>query len=165
MANLLTMADIQAILKLHRQGWPQRRIARELDVDRETVAKYVRASRCIPKPAKAPLGSDEVRDQAAEAPARPLAAEAFRKRRASKPAHRPPYRTYHLANSKPAKAPLGSPSQNQPKRLRLASRCAEAPVRPGRCRPLSWWLVGWFRRPQFPWRRKAVAAPASRIGR
>jgi hypothetical protein len=35
MAYLLTMADIQAILKLHRQGWPQRRIARELDVDRD----------------------------------------------------------------------------------------------------------------------------------
>ncbi|MGA2032138.1 MAG: helix-turn-helix domain-containing protein [Thermoguttaceae bacterium] len=34
MANLLTVADTQAILKLHAQGWPQRRIARELDVDR-----------------------------------------------------------------------------------------------------------------------------------
>ena len=55
MANLLTMADIQAILGLHERGWRQRRIARELDVDRETVAKYVRASGCVPKPAKAPL--------------------------------------------------------------------------------------------------------------
>ena len=31
MAYLLTMADIQAISKLHQQGWSQRRIARELD--------------------------------------------------------------------------------------------------------------------------------------
>ena len=30
MANLLTMADIQAILGLHERGWRQRRIAREL---------------------------------------------------------------------------------------------------------------------------------------
>ena len=60
MANLLTVADTQAILKLHAQGWPQRRIARELDVDRETVAKHIRASSCRPKPAKAPLGSDGV---------------------------------------------------------------------------------------------------------
>ena len=59
MANLLTMADIQAILGLHERGWPQRRIARELDVDRETVAKYVRAIGCVPKPAKAPIGSDD----------------------------------------------------------------------------------------------------------
>lgn len=77
MAYLLTMADIQAISRLHQQGWSQRRIARELDVDRETVATYVRASGCNPKPAKAPLGSDEVGDQAAEGSARPVAGEAF----------------------------------------------------------------------------------------
>ncbi len=69
MANLLTMADIQAILGLHERGWRQRRIARELDVDRETVAKYIRASGCVPKPAKAPLGSEPVCD--ASAPAEP----------------------------------------------------------------------------------------------
>ncbi len=58
MANRLTMAEIQVILGLHERGWLQRRIARELDRDRETVAKYVRAASCIPKPAKAPIGSD-----------------------------------------------------------------------------------------------------------
>ncbi|MFZ1933102.1 MAG: helix-turn-helix domain-containing protein [Thermoguttaceae bacterium] len=66
MANLLTMADIQAILHLHEQGWRQRRIARELHVDRETVAKYIQASGCVPKPAKAPIGSDVAGDQATE---------------------------------------------------------------------------------------------------
>src|SRR5208283_3124966 len=58
MANQLTMADIQAILTLHKRGWRNRRIARELNVDRETVAKYIRASAWDSKPAKAPIGSD-----------------------------------------------------------------------------------------------------------
>ena len=44
MANRLTMAKIQAILSLHQQNWQIRRIARELDVDRETVTKYVRVA-------------------------------------------------------------------------------------------------------------------------
>ncbi len=57
MANRLKMAKIQAILTLHDQKWPNRRIARELGVDRETVGKYVQASTCDPKPAKAPTGS------------------------------------------------------------------------------------------------------------
>ena len=52
MANQLTMADIQAILALHKKGWRNRRIARELNIDRETVAKYIRAAACVPKPAK-----------------------------------------------------------------------------------------------------------------
>jgi transposase len=120
MAYLLTMADIQAISKLHQQGWSQRRIARELDVDRETVAKYVRASRCDPKPATAPLGSDEVDDQAAEGPARPLAGEAFLDEKgigacpASPLLAVPPgqFKTSQsasrLGEPKPAKAPIGS---------------------------------------------------------
>jgi orotate phosphoribosyltransferase-like protein len=58
MANQLKMAKIQAILGLHERGWRNRRIARELRVDRETVAKYVRAEACAPKPANAPLGSE-----------------------------------------------------------------------------------------------------------
>ena len=120
MANLLTMADIQAILKLHAQGWPQRRIARELDVDRETVAKYVRASRCLPKPAKAPIGSDKAGDQAAEGSARPLAVETFVEEKAidacpSSPLLDVPPGEFKTSQSasrvsepKPAQAPLGS---------------------------------------------------------
>ena len=63
MANRLKMAKVQAILGLHEKGWRNRRIARELDVNRETVAKYVRAAACAAKPAKAPLGSERVSDQ------------------------------------------------------------------------------------------------------
>ena len=56
MARPLKMAKIQAIRGLHERRWTNRRIARELGVDRETVAKYVRASPCAPKPAKRPSG-------------------------------------------------------------------------------------------------------------
>jgi len=57
MANQLKMATIQGILSLRARRWSFRRIARELGVHRETVARYVRQSES--KPAKAPLGSDE----------------------------------------------------------------------------------------------------------
>jgi len=40
MANQLKMAKIQSIQLLHSLRWSQRRIARELGVDRETVRKY-----------------------------------------------------------------------------------------------------------------------------
>lgn len=41
MANVLQVAVIETILTLSRRGWSQRRIARELEVDRETVARYL----------------------------------------------------------------------------------------------------------------------------
>jgi transposase len=58
-ANQLKMAKIQAILSLHAQGWTQVRIAETLQVDRETVRKYVRQQSCGPKPANAPTGSND----------------------------------------------------------------------------------------------------------
>jgi hypothetical protein len=57
MANVLKMALIESILSLHAQRWSQRRIARELDVDRETVRKYLRQRLSAAKPAIAPTGS------------------------------------------------------------------------------------------------------------
>ena len=44
MANRLKMAQQKAIEVLHDKGWSQRRIARELGVNRETVGRYVRRS-------------------------------------------------------------------------------------------------------------------------
>jgi transposase len=41
MANQLKMAMIQALLALHARGWSKRRIARELGIDRGTVARYL----------------------------------------------------------------------------------------------------------------------------
>lgn len=42
MANQLKMAQIQAILALHKRGWSCRRIAKELGLYRETVSRYIR---------------------------------------------------------------------------------------------------------------------------
>src|SRR5438046_1408770 len=42
MANQLKMAKILMVRELHRNGWSQRRIARELELDRETVRKYLK---------------------------------------------------------------------------------------------------------------------------
>jgi transposase len=68
MANQLKMAMVHAILTLARLGWSLRRIAKELEVDRETVARYVHsppaepASPCEPseaKPATNPIPGSE----------------------------------------------------------------------------------------------------------
>ncbi len=42
MANQLKMADIEAIVALHAQGWSYRWIAQRLGIHRETVSRYVR---------------------------------------------------------------------------------------------------------------------------
>ena len=52
MANQLKMALIDTIQRLRQQKWSQRRIAKELQIDRETVARYL-AQQEAPKPASA----------------------------------------------------------------------------------------------------------------
>jgi transposase len=59
MSNLLQVAMIETILSLRRRGWSKRRIARELGINRETVARHLRQSPAPPKPANAPIGSAE----------------------------------------------------------------------------------------------------------
>ena len=88
MANELKVAKVLSIKALHAQGWSQRRIARELGINRETVARHLRT---LSKPAKAPTGSEPgVGD--------------------SKPAKAPPGSEPGVGNPKPAKAPTGSRS-------------------------------------------------------
>ena len=60
--NQLKMDIQQTINTLSRGGWSQRRIARELGIDRETVARYRRLARQVaePKPAIPPTGSEPV---------------------------------------------------------------------------------------------------------
>src|SRR5512144_2631198 len=58
MANLLKMAISETIRTLHRRGWSQRRIADELGINRETVARHRRQADSPPKPATAPPGSE-----------------------------------------------------------------------------------------------------------
>jgi transposase len=57
MANLLKMAISETIRTLHRRGWSQRRIADELGINRETVARHLRQADPTAKPAIAPAGS------------------------------------------------------------------------------------------------------------
>ena len=49
MANRLKMAKIHSIQTLHARGWSQRRIARELGIHRETVARYVQLAEYGPR--------------------------------------------------------------------------------------------------------------------
>jgi transposase len=70
MANLLKMAISESIRTLHRRGWSQRRIAAELGINRETVARHLRQADPRSKPAHAPPGSepDPGRSKPAHAP-------------------------------------------------------------------------------------------------
>ena len=79
MTNHLKIAKVMSIQALHRQGWSQRRIARELGADRGTVARQLRQAQEAghvandsphPNAAKAPTGSDESIDDSNRAKAR-----------------------------------------------------------------------------------------------
>jgi transposase len=59
MPHQLKVVMIDTIRSLHQRGWSQRRIARELGVDRETVARYLRQPQAAANPAHAPLGSPD----------------------------------------------------------------------------------------------------------
>jgi transposase len=62
MANVLEVSMQQSIITLSENGWSQRRIARELGIDRSTVKRYVQQHRSKPgtesKPAIPTAGSD-----------------------------------------------------------------------------------------------------------
>ncbi len=94
MANRLKMATVQSILSLHARGWSQRRIARALGVDRESVARHLRLAResasaarsdlASPEPAIAPIsGPGSAEPNTANAPREPAGSAA------SKPANAP----------------------------------------------------------------------------
>ena len=71
MSNQLKMAKIDAILALRQRKWSIRRIAMELGVSRDTVARHIRASARQPKQTGAPLGvlgdCDEAKQASPEA--------------------------------------------------------------------------------------------------
>jgi hypothetical protein len=62
MANLLKRAVIETVRTLYRRGWSRRRIARELGINRETVARHLRQGESQSEPADAPTGSTPVDD-------------------------------------------------------------------------------------------------------
>ena len=58
MANQIKMAVRDSILTLYDRGMPQRRIARELGINRETVARHIRGAHSSPpNPAISPIGN------------------------------------------------------------------------------------------------------------
>lgn len=57
MANALKMAIVQSIRQLHAARWSQRRIARELGIDRGTVARHLRSPPPDPNAVISPTGS------------------------------------------------------------------------------------------------------------
>jgi transposase len=71
MANLLKMAIRESIRTLHRRGWSQRRIADELGINRETVARHLRHTQTTAKPANAPHGSQDIPGESKPANAPP----------------------------------------------------------------------------------------------
>jgi transposase len=82
MANHLSMATIDYIHTLHQRGWSNRRIARELNIDRETVARHLRAREPASKPAIAPIVSEAV--EATSKPAiAPIGSEGVRESRST----------------------------------------------------------------------------------
>jgi transposase len=108
MANQLKMAFIDTLLHLHAQGWSQRRIARELGIDRSAVARHLRAAAAAsPSPGEA----NAVQIVPAE----------------SKPARAPTGSAAIRAESKPARAPTGSsPDPEGPAaRAGSVSACAD----------------------------------------
>ena len=69
MVNQLKVAKVLSIKALHARGWSQRRIARELGINRETVSRHLKEGSQPspvptgpddPKPAKAPTGSETI---------------------------------------------------------------------------------------------------------
>jgi hypothetical protein len=71
MSNLFKMAVRDTIRTLHHWGWSQRRIADELGINRETVARHLRPADPPSSPANAPPGSETDQDVAKPANATP----------------------------------------------------------------------------------------------
>ena len=73
MSNHLEMAMIQAILALRARRWSQRRIARELGIDRETVARHLALAAANPASNPPPGAAALVEGTAASKPATAVA--------------------------------------------------------------------------------------------
>ena len=91
----------QAISTLSRSGWSQRRIARELGIDRETVARY----RCMARQAEAP--NPAIPPSGSEPAIVPLGLQATTA--ASQPPAESPNPAISPAVSKPGRVSHGEP--------------------------------------------------------
>ena len=118
MANQLKMAIIESIIALYQRGWSRRQIARELGLDRETVARHLRLA-VKSKPASAPFES-------------PAPAEG------SKPAIAPIGSAEPLGESKPARAPIGSEAPDS------GAPISRGAGRPSDCEPFRQTILAWL---------------------
>ena len=71
MANELKMAIVESIRRLLSLRWSQRRIAKELGIDRGAVARHARSMQADPKPAIPPTGSEAPKPAGLERPPAP----------------------------------------------------------------------------------------------
>src|SRR5690349_17482717 len=113
MANELKMAIVESIRQLLSLRWSQRRIAKELGIDRGTVARHARSFQADPKPAIPPPGSDEPKAAGSERPPAPESGSPTCDDGASGD-----------ADSKPAISPPGS-KPPPPRRIAPAGRPSE----------------------------------------
>ena len=111
MANRLKMALAQSIHTLHQQGWSQRRIARELGINRETVAHHLKDLHHASKPANAPTGSGDGGDGSKPANA-PIGSDALQ--RDTKPDDLPVSSDADSTSSQRAVGEAGRPSDCEP---------------------------------------------------
>jgi transposase len=122
MSYLLKVATIDIILSLHGRGWSQRQIARELDINRETVARYLKQAIAASKPANAPPGSDDTEST-------------------SKPANAPSGSDDSESTSEPADAPPGSdnfepePNHSDPPPVSVPVTSEQGTGRKSECEP------------------------------
>ena len=100
MANQLKMAIVQSVLSLHAQGWSGRRIAAKLNLNRETVSRYVRQ----------PQASDS---KPANAPIFPAGCSADSKPANAPTGLEPAAEPSRPARFDPANAPIGSPGSGR----------------------------------------------------
>jgi transposase len=105
------MALIDSVFTLHRRGWSQRRIARELGIHRETVARYLQTPATEPKPAIAPPGSDPTGLEAKPAIAPP-----------GSPTVLVPPSTTDPSPDTPARPRIGRPSDCEPWRALILAK-------------------------------------------
>jgi len=119
MANQLKMAIVQAIQQLRALRWSQRRIARELGIDRGTVSRYVKSLPADPKPAILPTGSPASNAAGFSGPPAPGSGGSDVDDRADAVGH-----------SNAAIVPAGSPLVGEPPR-----EAAFSPGRPSQCDP------------------------------
>lgn len=114
MPNYLKMELINAILALRKRGWSKRRIARELNIDRHTVRRYLRED--------------------AKSPAIPIPGDSASP--AEAPEETPPRPTAGDSRSETENHPLSTPGSAAPGRCGLGDGAVQkSSGRPSKCDP------------------------------